>query len=109
MEETPPKSKKDLVDLVQAQAKSIDSMSSRLVKVEILVEKQESRNQNIIIAVLIAFILIVGTVAVEVIISNKKDSQFYYQLEKDVYEQNLKVQDLSNALGNIKARNPYLK
>ena len=102
-------SKKEIVGLVEAQAKSIDSISERLVKVESLVEKQDSKNQNIIIGVVVALIFLVGTVAVEVIMSNKQESQFYSGLQNNVYEQNLKVQDLNNQVENIKIRNPYLK
>ena len=80
-----------------------------MVKIEKLVDKQDSKNQNIILGVLVAFILIVVTVAIEVILSNKTDSQFYFDLEKNIYEQNLKVQDLNNKMDNIKIRNPYLK
>lgn len=108
MTETIP-SKKEIVGLVEAQAKSIDSISGRLVKVENLIEQQDTKNQGVIIGVLIALVLIVATVAVEVILSNKQDSQFYSGLQKDAYEQNLKIQDLSNTVGNIKVRNPYLK
>lgn len=107
-----PINKKEIVGLVEAQAKSIDSISERLVKIENLadfVEKQESRNKDIIIAVLIAFILVVGTVAVEVILSNRSDKQFYSQLQKDVYEQSAKVKDVNDRLDNLKIRNSYLK
>ena len=102
-------SKKEIVGIVEAQIKSIDSISERLVKVENLVEKQDSKNLNIIIGVVVAFIFIVGTVAIEVILSNNKDSNFYSGLEKDIYTQDLKVQDIRNQVDNIKIRNPYLK
>lgn len=102
-------SKKEIVGLVEAQAKSIDSISERLVKVENLVEQQDTKNQGVIIGVLIALVLVVVTVAVEVVLSNKQDSQFYSGLQKDVYDQNLKVQDLNNKVDNIKIRNSYLK
>ena len=49
-ENTP--SKKEIVSLVEAQANSIDSISERLVKVESLVEKQDSKNQNIILGII---------------------------------------------------------
>ena len=102
----PVPTKKEIVGLVEAQATSIDSISERLVKIEKLVDKQDSKNQNIILGVLVAFILIVVTVAIEVILSNKTDNQFYFDLEKNIYEQNLKVQDLNNKMDNIKIRNP---
>jgi hypothetical protein len=101
--------KKEIVGLVEAQKTTIQSFTERLVKLENLNEKQDSKNQNIIIGVLVALILIVATVAVEVILSNKKDAQFYSSLEKNIYEQNIKVQDLNNQVSNIKIRNPYLK
>ena len=89
--------------------RAIDSVSKRLVKAEALIDKQESRNRNIIIGVVVAVVLIVATVAVEVLLSNRSDMQFYSQLEKNIYDQNLKIQDLNNILGNLKIRNPYLK
>jgi cell division protein FtsB len=109
-------SKKEIVGLVEAQANSIDDISKRFYRIESLVnkqefrnEKQENRNRDIMIAVLVAFVLIVGSVAVSVVVSNKKDAGFYSTLEKNVYDQNLKVQDLNNRVDNIKIRNPYLK
>jgi len=109
-------SKKEIVGLVEAQANSIDDISKRFYKIENLVntqesrnEKQEARNQNIMITVLVAFVLIVGTVAIEMILSDKQDTQFYSGLQKDVYDQNLKVQDLINQVNNLKIRNSYLK
>ena len=111
--------KKEIVGIMGAQATSIDSISERLVRLEKLIEKQDlknqnlvdkldSKNQNIVIGVVVAFILIVGTVAVEVILSNKKDAQFYSGLEKNIFDQNLKVQDLGNTVDNLKIRN-YLR
>ena len=112
--------KKEIVGLVEAQATSIDSISEKLVKLENLldkqdiknqsiVDKQDSKNHNIIIGAVVALILIVGTVAVEVLLSNKNDNEFYSSLEKNIYEQNLKIQDLNNQVSNIKIRNSYLK
>lgn len=101
--------KSKIIDLVEAQGKTTDSISQRLVNLEELINKQESRNDNVIYAVLIASILIVGSVAIEVIISNKNDMQFYAGLEKSIHEQNLKVQDFNNKIDNLKIRNPYLK
>jgi hypothetical protein len=101
--------KREIVSIVEAQKTTIQSFTERLVKLENLNEKQDSKNQNIIVGVLVALILIVATVAVEVILSNKKDAQFYSGLEKNIYEQNLKVQDLNNQISNIKTRNSYLK
>jgi hypothetical protein len=72
-------------------------------------DTQRSESKGIIIGVLVALVLVVGTVAVEVMLSNKKDAEFYSELEKNIYEQSLKVQDLNNKVDNIKTRNPYLK
>jgi septal ring factor EnvC (AmiA/AmiB activator) len=101
--------KKEIVSIVDAQAKSIDTISERLVKIENLVEKQDSKNQNVLYAVLIAFVLLVGSIAVEVIVSNKSDKQYYSSIEKDIREQISNTQELNNKLDNLKARNPYLK
>ena len=101
--------KKEIVSIVDAQAKSIDTISERLVKIENLVEKQDSKNQNVLYAVLIAFVLLVGSIAVEVIVSNKSDKQYYASIEKDIREQISNTQELNNKLDNLKARNPYLK
>jgi hypothetical protein len=101
--------KKEIVSIVDAQAKSIDTISERLVKIENLVEKQDSKNQNTLYAVLIAFILLVGSIAVEVIVSNKNDKQYYSSLEKDIREQISNTQELNNKIDNLKVRNPYLK
>jgi hypothetical protein len=108
MTETTP-SKKEIVSVIEAQTQSIDSISERLVAVENLVEKQDTKNQGVIIGVFIALILIVATVAVEVMLSNKKDAEFFSGFQKDIYEQNLKVQDLNNRVDNLKIRNSYLK
>ena len=116
MADIPTKIKKEVIGLVEAQAKSIDSISERLVKIEELIakqesanEKQDSRNRDIIIAVLLAFIAIVVTIAIQMFYANKTDSQFYDRLEKDVFEQDLKVQGIKNDMDNIKIRNSYLK
>lgn len=108
--------KKEIVTLVEAQANSLDSISERFAKVESLVEKQEgrndkqdSRNRDIIIAVLVATILLVASAVASIAISNKQDAQFYSGLEKNIYEQNIKVQDLNNKVDNLKVRNSYLK
>lgn len=101
--------KKEIVTLVGAQSKTIEDISERLVKTEEHLEKQDSKNSAIVIGVLVALVFIVGTVAVEVVLSNRADAKFYSNLEKNIYEQNLKVQDINNKIDNIKARNPYLK
>ena len=107
-----PLKKSEIVDLVEAQGKTTDDISQRLVNLEELISKQESRNKEILYAVLFAFLFVIGTVVVDVVLfnaSNKRDAQFYSGLEKDIYEQNLKVQDLNNKVDNVKIRNPYLK
>ncbi len=101
--------KKEIVSIVDAQAKSIDTISERLVKIENLVEKQDSKNQNVLYAVLVAFILLVGSIAVEVSVSNRSDKQYYASIEKDIREQISNIQELNNKLDNLKVRNPYLK
>ncbi|MFH0845914.1 MAG: hypothetical protein V1851_00740 [Patescibacteria group bacterium] len=109
-------SKKEIVGLVEAQASSIEDVSNRLVKLERSIEKQDSKNNNIIIGVLVALVFIVATVAVEVILTNIKEFDFYSNLseQNDVFikefnEQRFEIQRLDNNINNIKIRNPYLK
>lgn len=72
-------------------------------------KSQKQITWQVIVGVLIAFIVIVVTVALQVLQSNRQDKQYYSDLEKNIYDQNLKVQDLNNRVDNIKIRNPYLK
>lgn len=113
-------SKEEIVSLVEAQAESIDSISKRLLKIEQLVNTQESRNRDIIIAVVIAALLIVVTVAAQVSISDKRDGDRADNLLENVKTAQLDVSDLRRELEvglvNIKseidllrARNSYLK
>jgi len=94
------------ISLVDA---SIVQLIQDLIQTKKELETQRSESKSIIIGAVFALILIVGTVAVEVILSNRADKQFYSGLNKDIYEQNLKVQDLNNKIDNLKIRNPYLK
>jgi hypothetical protein len=91
----------ELVDMVDAQGETIYDVSLRLVKLEELIEKQESRNRGILYAVLFAFIFIVGTVAVDVILfnaSDKNEVHSHLELEKNVQEQNFKIKSLKDCL-----------
>jgi hypothetical protein len=101
--------KKEIVGLVEAQATSIDSISERLVKLENLIEKQDSKNNAIIIGAVLALIFIVGTVAIEVLLSDKNDSQFYSGLQSKIYDQNVLMKKLNDRFDNLKILNPYLK
>jgi hypothetical protein len=70
---------------------------------------QRSESRNVIIGVMMASLLIVVAVAVEVILSNRNDANFYSRLENNIYNQNIKVNDLNNRVDNIMVRNSYLK
>ncbi|PIQ68490.1 MAG: hypothetical protein COV91_03805 [Candidatus Taylorbacteria bacterium CG11_big_fil_rev_8_21_14_0_20_46_11] len=74
-----PLKKSEIVDLVEAQGSTIDDISQRLVNLEELINKQESRNKEILYAVLFAFLFVIGTVVVDVILFNastNKDAHF---------------------------------
>jgi hypothetical protein len=71
-------------------------------------ESQKQITWQVIVGVLIAFVAIVVAVGIQILFSNKKDAQFYSGLENNIYEQNLKVQDLNSKFDNLKVRN-YLK
>lgn len=113
-------SESKILSLVQAQSQTSEALSERLVKMEGLVEKQESRNQNLLYAVLFALVFIVITVAVEVILSTGREDRsmatFYAEIQDVKDEQvsrNRDVDDniflLQNQFDILKARNPYLK
>ena len=88
---------------------SIVQLGQDLQQVREELKIQRSESKGVIIGVLIASVLIVVTVAISVLLSNRRDAQFYSSLEKNIFEQNLKVQDLNNTIDNLKIRNPYIK
>ena len=112
--------KTEILGTVQAQAETLKELSERLVKIEGQTEKQESRNQNIIYAVLFALAFIVVTVSVEVVLSNKSDNSVANDFSEKLFNMqentNNKINDLQNNINDIrseflllKAKNPYLK
>ena len=115
MTERPP-SKNEIFDVVKAQSETLDELSKRIVKVEQLADRQESRNFNIIIAVVIAAVLIVATVAIQVLLSNKSDRERNDNLLEQIHmtkEGQLKLEikqsDLTNDINSLRTKNPYLK
>jgi hypothetical protein len=116
-------SKAEIFKITQAQSESVQQISERLVKIENLADKQESRNKNIIIAVLFAFIAIVVTVAVQVSVSEKRDwaqAKDFLEKVQQAKVDNIELQGqldllksqnatLQNNIDSMKTRNPYLK
>lgn len=114
IEHTP--SKSEIFDVVKAQSETLDELSKRLVKIEQLANKQESRNFNIIIAVLVAAVLIVATIAIQVSVSDKRDRERADNLFEKVYETKekqleieIKQSGLKDSLDLLRTKNPYLK
>ena len=114
IDQTPSKSK--IFDVVKAQSETLDELSKRLVKIEQLADKQELRNFNIIIAVVIATILIVVTVAVQVLLSNKSDRERNDNLleqihttKEDQLKLDIKQSGLKDDVDSLRAKNPYLR
>ncbi len=101
--------KKNVTTVVTAQATAISEISKRLVYIESSTVKQEGRNQNVIIGVLIAVVLIVAAVAVQVSVSDKRDRERTDQLLEKVYENQLKTAEVNTSLELLRARNQYLK
>ena len=112
--------KTEILGTVQAQAETLKELSERLVKIEGQTEKQESRNQNIIYAVLFALAFIVVTVSAEVILSNKSDNSVASDFSEKIFNvqenTNNKINTMQSVISNIqseilllKAKNPYLK
>lgn len=109
-------SKTVIIDIVQAQSKTLDEVSKRLVSIEKLTEKQESRNFNIIIAVLIASVFLVATIAIQVFLSERNDRGRNDNLLEKVNEtkqEQIKIEteqsQLKDEINNLKIKNPYLK
>ena len=88
---------------------AIVSISKEISSVKEELRTQRSESRGVIIGVLVASVLIVATIAVEVLISDQRDREFYSKLYNDMNEQNIKLENLDNNLGNLKIRNPYLK
>ena len=109
-------SKTEIFNVVEAQSETLDEISKRLVKIEQLANRQESRNFNIIIAVVIAAVLLVATIAIQVSISDKRDRARADQLLERVHsaegkslELGIKQSELKSTIDSIRTRNPYLK
>ncbi|MBI4225333.1 MAG: hypothetical protein HY617_03295 [Candidatus Sungbacteria bacterium] len=109
-------SKAEIFNVVEAQSETLDELSKRLVKIEQLSDKQESRNFNIIIAVIIAAVLIVVTVAVQVLLSDKSDRERNDNLLEQIHttkEEQLKLDikqsNLKDTMDSLRTKNPYLK
>lgn len=112
--------KTEILGIVQAQLDSAKEISERLVRVEKSVDKQESKNDNIIYAVLIGLVFIVVTVAAEVILSNyhydsiaTKFSEKVMEIQNSNSEKNgiinSEIQDLNHKFELLRVKNPYLQ
>ncbi|MDO8575330.1 MAG: hypothetical protein Q7R78_01345 [bacterium] len=109
-------SKTEIFKAVNAQSETLDELSKRLVKIEQLADKQESRNVTVIIAVIIAALLIVVTIAVQISVSDKRDRERGDNLLEKVHEVKEKQIELDfrqleskNNIDSLKIKNPYLK
>ncbi|TSC66837.1 MAG: hypothetical protein CEO19_463 [Parcubacteria group bacterium Gr01-1014_73] len=87
------------------------SLSNEVKEVKKELETQRSETKNIIIGVLVAFVLVVVTVAVEVLLSHKNnnDIEKSLNLNEQLTSQKIELNNLSNKVDNLKVRNPYLK
>ena len=113
-------SKREIVGVIEAQTETLQELSERLVKIEELTRAQESRNHNITQVVIIGFVIIVVTVAVEVILTNRFDGsmaeKFYNTLESHRNNSEEKINKLEDGVFTIRkdlellrAKNSYLK
>lgn len=105
--------KSEILGVVEAQSETIESISQRIVKIEGLIEKQDSKNQNVIVGVLIASVLIVVTVAIETLHSNNSDNKRFDKYMEDRNQDNINFLNSFNELQKqielLRAKNPYLK
>lgn len=83
--------------LDEAEKETIDSLSKQLLELKTAFRDQKQNTQNIIIGVLIAFVFVIGTIAVETIIfhtrGNDKVNQEedFYEIQRDLNEIKLKL------------------
>ena len=76
----------EILNIEDAQISTLDALSGRLVKLEKLIEKQDNRNRDVIIGVLVASVLIVVTIAVQVSLSDRSDRQRSDDFLEKVYK-----------------------
>lgn len=90
---------------------AIISLGDQLKTLKEELHTQRSEARNIVIGVLVAFVAIVVTVAVELMLSNEKNSDVDKKLElnEKITSQEIQINNLENKVNNIKIRNPYLK
>ncbi|MBI5123564.1 hypothetical protein HZA75_06930 [Candidatus Roizmanbacteria bacterium] len=105
-----------ILNLVQAQSQTTDELSKRLVKLEDLTNLQDSKNQNIIYAVLIATFLLIASIVAQVSLSDKADRERTDNLlekvqavENKLVELKITLSVLRDNISLIKTKNPYLK
>ena len=101
--------KLEIFNTVDAQGKTIQVLSERILKIENLTDKQEDRNKSIIIAVLVAAVLIVAATAIEIFFSEKEDRERTDNLLESVQKAQMDVFEVETDLQTLKVRNPYLK
>lgn len=119
--------KSEILGIVEAQSESTKEISERLLSVERKlsiaegsINRFDTKNDNIIYAVVIGLFFIVVTVAVEVVLSNSNAndsmSTFFEKVNKldDEFSEknailNNQVRELSTQMDLLRARNQYLK
>jgi CMP-2-keto-3-deoxyoctulosonic acid synthetase len=101
--------KVEIFNAVDAQGKTIQALSERILKIENLTDKQEDRNRTIIIAVLIAVVLIVAGAAIQVFFTEKDDRERTDRLLETVQKAQMDTFTTETDLQTLKVRNPYLK
>lgn len=97
-------------------AAAIVTINREITEVRTEVKAQRSENSGVIIgsvvAVSVAVILIVGTVAVQTMQANTlrgDEFQSEFTLSDKMNAQQIQINNLENVVDNIKVRNPYLK
>lgn len=72
-------------------------------------EKQQSLTWQVVIGVGVAFVLAIGVVIVDAVLSRKTYVDQMSGVFKELYEAQKQVGGLKNDIDGIRARNPYLK
>jgi|SRR3989344_3096351 len=97
----------DILTLDEVVAKNVFEKEFATLKKEL--EAQHSITWQVVIGVAFAFILAVGVIVSDAIISRNTYLDGTSAIGKEINGQALELNNLKNAIDNLRARNPYLK
>ncbi len=96
-----------IVTVEELVAKSVFEKEFAFLKTEL--EKQQSLTWQVVIGVGIAFVLAVGVLVADTMLSRNTNIDTTLRLDKEINDGTIQMDNLSNKVDNIMVRNPYLK